>query len=149
MVGALYGRRDHSWKTHGITITNSNTYFERRFGRNDFEPLDRRGLDRSIKYILKYLEKSGERIHYSRGIPSEIYIPVRSVDVVDEYTDFVPKYILFDDVVDWRRDVLPAKKSDAERAKAIVQHKYNIDTLTYRSRVLGWTYYVDPVKLLA
>lgn len=149
MIGALYGRSDRSWKTHGITITHSNTYFERRFGRNDFEPLERRELSRSIEYILKYLEKSGERIRYSRGIPSEIYIPVRSLDVVDEYYDFVPKFVLFDDVVDWQRDVCSAKPSDAKMARDKVQHKYVFDILASRSPVIGKTYYVDPLTLTA
>lgn len=149
MVGAIYNRSDYAHKTHGVRITCCNTYFERRFGRNDFEPLDRQELGHSIEYILKYLEKSGERIRYSRGIPSEIYIPVRSLDVVDEYTDFVPKFILYDDVVDWQRDVLTAKSSDAKAVRAEVQHKYAFDILMSRSKVVGHTYYVDPVKLLA
>ena len=133
MLGCLYHRSDYSWKTHGIKITHSNTYFERRFGRNDFEPLVRKELNQSIEYILKYIEKSGERIRYSRGIPTEIFIPVRSIDVVEEYTDFVQKYILFDDVIDWERDVKNARAADEEQARAKVNHKYEFDTLWFRA----------------
>ena len=148
LIGAIYNRSDYAHKTHGIRVTHCNTFFERRFGRNDFEPLMREELNNSISYILKYLEKSGERIRYSRGIPSDVCIPVRSVDVVDQYTDFVPKFILFDDVVG-QSDVYKAKPSDVKAARAQVQHKYYFDILASRTPVIGKTYYVDPVKLLA
>lgn len=134
MVGAIYDRRDYAKKTHGVRVTHSNTYFERRFGRNDFEPLDRCDLQRSIEYILKYLEKSGEKIRYSRGIPSEICIPVRTVDVADSYSDYVEKFVIFDDVINWERDVLSMKPSDMNMAKAIVNRIYVFDTLRSKMR---------------
>lgn len=43
---------------------------------------------------------------YSRGVPSEICVKVKKSDIVTEMFDFVQKFILFDDVVDWERDVL-------------------------------------------
>ena len=40
-----------------------------RFGRNEFEELDNGPLfGHALAYIMKYLEKTGERIMYSRGL---------------------------------------------------------------------------------
>ena len=52
-----------------------------------------------------YLVKSGEKILYSRCIPSEICKELPPSDRVGEFLDFVTKYALFDDVIDWERDV--------------------------------------------
>ena len=58
-----------------------------------------------VGYILKYLEKTGERITYSRGTPAELYADIDKRDVITEMRDFVLKYVLFDDVIDWETDI--------------------------------------------
>ena len=37
-----------------------SVYFNERYGRSDFKELDPRFLGESIKYLLKYIEKTGE-----------------------------------------------------------------------------------------
>ena len=54
---------------------------------------------------LQLITKTGEKIVYSRGIPSEICKELPPSDIVGEFLDFVTKYALFDDVIDWERDV--------------------------------------------
>ena len=111
MVGDIYERRDYSTKQRKMQITHPNTFFERTFGRNDFEPLSNTELRRgtTMQYLLKYLEKTEERIIYSRGIPTEFYKMVNDDDVICEMLDFVTKYILFNDVIDYETDVKRAK----------------------------------------
>ena len=51
------------------------------------------------------ITKTGEKIVYSRGIPAEICKELSDNDVVGTYLDFVTKYVLWDDVLDWKRDI--------------------------------------------
>ena len=44
MVGELTEHRDYSSKTHGMQTTLQNSYFTDRFGRNDFEPINKQEL---------------------------------------------------------------------------------------------------------
>ena len=113
MVGEIYERRDYSTKHHKMQITHPNSFFEERFGRNDFEILSEAELRRgtTMQYLLKYLEKTEERIIYSRGIPTEFYKEINDNDVICEMVDFVTKWILFNDVIDYEEDVKHTKKS--------------------------------------
>lgn len=101
MVGNIYERRDYSTKKRAYQITHPNTFFEARFGRCDFAELSDAELKHgnTMSYLLKYLEKSNERIVYSRGIPSEFYKLVDDSDVACEFFDFVRKLVLFDDAI--------------------------------------------------
>ena len=54
---------------------------------------------------MKYITKTGEKIVYSRGIPSEICKELGDTDVVGTYFDFVVKYVFWDDVLDWEKDI--------------------------------------------
>ena len=109
MIGNLYERRDYSTRQHKMVVTHPVDFFETRFGRCDFEKLGKGQLRHSnqLNYILKYLEKTNERIVYSRGIPTEFYLDVNfEHDVAAEFIDYVLKFVLFDDVVDYEFDVL-------------------------------------------
>lgn len=108
MVGKITERKDYSTKQGKMQITHINSFFERKFGKNDFNEIDRETLchdGRGVEYILKYLEKSGERITYSRGIPSALYAEIDRSDIIMKIQDFVTKYILSDDVINWRDDI--------------------------------------------
>ena len=54
---------------------------------------------------MKYITKTGEKIVYSRGIPSEICKELSDNDIVGTYFDFVVKYVFWDDVLDWEKDI--------------------------------------------
>lgn len=107
MIGEITEKQDYSTKQHKMQTTHENSFFLDKFGRNDFE--DIRAFEHqngnAVNYILKYIEKTGERVTYSRGIPAEIYTRIEKKDVICEMRDFVLKYVLFDDVIDWESDI--------------------------------------------
>ena len=55
---------------------------------------------------MKYIGKTDERIVYSRGIRTEIQKWLTEDDIITEYYDYGTKYILFDKVIDYVKDVL-------------------------------------------
>lgn len=108
MLGKLEEKTDYSTAQGRMQTRHENSFFERWYGRNDFEEITPSQLEYgdSVDYILKYIGKTNERIVYSRGIPTEICMTVSARDIITELTDdFVEKYILFDDVVNWERDI--------------------------------------------
>ena len=109
MVGVLTKKRDYSLRKGEIEETFSNSFFERKFGRNDFEELNLMELRNgsAVNYLLKYLRKTDERVIYSRGIATEITKRLdNSVFAAAMEGDYVPKYVIFDGVIDWERDIL-------------------------------------------
>ena len=65
MPGMMMEVNDYSFSMRKRQITRQNSYFNERFGRSDFEPIeDKRMLGGAIAYIVKYLEKTGEKIVY-------------------------------------------------------------------------------------
>ncbi len=111
MIGKVYRREDYSTAQEKMQVTYPNTFFEEAFGRNDFEELDEMELKsgNAVDYLLKYISKTGERIVYSRGIPSEICMKLPAREIVTHFVDFVRKFVLFDDTVSWERDIMHYK----------------------------------------
>ncbi|MDE6398776.1 MAG: hypothetical protein K2L51_05590 [Clostridiales bacterium] len=107
MLGKIYEREDYSTALHKMQITHPNTFFEENFGRCDFEELTDMKLrhGNTMEYILKYIDKTGERIVYSRGIPTEIVKQIPKTEILSEFTDFVTKFVLADTAVDWYTDI--------------------------------------------
>jgi hypothetical protein len=65
MPGLMIQVEDYSKKTHKRQITTQNVYFNEHFGRSDFEEMvDVRRKGEAMAYLMKYLEKSGEKIVY-------------------------------------------------------------------------------------
>ncbi len=112
MVGCIEEKTDYSKAKGMAQVRHENDFFTDSFGRNDFEELNvmelRRG--RTLEYLLKYIEKTGERMVYSRGIPTEICREIEGKDIVCEMQDFVTKFVLFDDVIEWERDIMNYKR---------------------------------------
>lgn len=54
-------------------------------------------MSEAVAYILKYIEKSGERIVYSRGLPQYFISDVMSGDVVTRIGQEDKKLLLYDD----------------------------------------------------
>lgn len=68
MAGELQEVNDFSLISHKRQVTVQK-YFNEKFGRSDFEKIeDNRKTGAAVAYIMKYMEKSGERIVYSRGL---------------------------------------------------------------------------------
>lgn len=117
MVGDIYERQDYSTKTHRMQISHINTWFEKRFGRNDFAPISNDDIRRgpTLDYVLKYIEKTGERIIYSRGIPTDFVEEIAYDQCVCEFFNFVRKWVLFDDWQNVQRkspDILEGEEAE-------------------------------------
>ena len=65
MPGELEEKKDYSFGSRKRQIIIQNTYFNDKFGRNDFNELNvRREITDSARYLMKYIEKSGEKLIY-------------------------------------------------------------------------------------
>ena len=108
MIGELTEVKDWDSRAHKRRTTLQNTFFTERFGRNDFsiinEPLQ---TQNAVRYIVKYLEKSGERIVYSKGLYEYFISDIMDEDIIcpynspDEKQYCDNKYILFDNFRCW------------------------------------------------
>lgn len=110
MVGKITKKREYSKRLGKIKETFSNDFFERKFGRNDFEELNVMQMKdgSAVNYILKYMRKTGERIVYSRGIPTEISkVLDKRAFAAKIQDDYVVKYVIFDNIIKWERDIKP------------------------------------------
>lgn len=96
MVGDLVERRDYSTKSHKMQTTKQNTYFTERFGRNDFEPIEREELGSATAYLMKYIDKTQERIVYSKNTPTYFVTDILDDDVVCRIGQEDKKLLLFD-----------------------------------------------------
>ena len=121
MVGKITPKKEYSKRLGKVKETFSNDFFERKFGRNDFEELNIMEMKNgsAVAYILKYLRKTGERIVYSRGIPTEISkVLPEHVFVAEIEDDYVVKYVIFDNVIKWERDIKPLTQRRRKRLAA-------------------------------
>jgi len=107
MPGLLYEKSDYSFNKHRRLITVQNTYFNDRFGRCDFEKIEGYGkLGEALAYIMKYIEKSGEKIVYSKGLPQFFISDIMTEDVVCNIGMEDSKLLLFDNFRCWDEGVL-------------------------------------------
>lgn len=102
MPGLLFEKNDYNFKSHRRQITVQNTYFNENFGRSDFEKIeDTNRLGDAMAYLMKYIEKSGEKIVYSRGLPQYFISDIVEDDVVTTIGLEDKKLLLFDDFGCW------------------------------------------------
>lgn len=116
MVGELITVSDWDSNHHCRQETVQNTYFNERFGRSDFELLtSRETLGNSMAYILKYIEKTGERIVCSKGLSAYFISDINEDDILAQINDEdkPPKYLLFDDFGCWDEGLYIGQVSDA------------------------------------
>lgn len=112
MIGELVEVQDYSVKTEKVQKTVQNTYFNERFGRSDFEAIQSvYSLDSSIRYILKYIEKGGARIVYSRNLPQYFVSDIMDDDVCRTIGQEDRKLLLFDSFTCWDEGCLIGKVS--------------------------------------
>lgn len=82
MPGKLYAKAQYSTKRRRMEFITSNTFFD-KFGNNDFRAIDPNSSEygRTIRYISKYISKSGEKLFGSKNLTHEI---LREVDTENE-----------------------------------------------------------------
>ena len=113
MPGKMLDMEDYNFHTRRRQITHQNTYFNEKFGRSDFEPLDMQNIGSAIAYIVKYLEKTGEKLVYSKGLPQFFVSDVMDEDVVCPFGLEDKKLLLYDDFLCWDEGVLVGAVSKA------------------------------------
>ena len=98
MVGTIEEKHDYSTTSNKMQIAHQNTFFLERFGRNDFKPIENNlGVDDAIKYMLKYIQKTGEKIMFSRHLQTYFITDILEDDVVCTIGQEDRKILLFDD----------------------------------------------------
>jgi len=98
MPELLFEKNDYNVNTRKRQITVQNTYFNVNFGRSDFSEIaGKNDLGEALGYILKYLEKTGERIVYSKGLSQFFISDIEDRDVVCRVGVEDKKLLLFDD----------------------------------------------------
>ncbi len=102
MVGELVEVKDYSVAKGCVQTSVQNMYFNERFGRSDFKSIDDKFmLGDNVRYLMKYIEKTGERIVYGGDLPQYIFSDVMDEDVICPYGEDSDKFILRDDFVCW------------------------------------------------
>ena len=101
MPGFFFEQNDYNFNTHRRQTTIQNTYFNDEFGRSDFEELTGDNVGFAVNYILKYIEKSGERLVYSKGLPQFFLSDIMEDDIVCPYGIEDKKFLLYDDFGCW------------------------------------------------
>ena len=98
MVGKLEVHRDYNTTKRQMQETVQNSYFNKRFGRSDFESLGGpEAVRQALGYITKYMEKTGEKMVYSKGLPQYFISDILDHDVASPYGIDDRKLLLFDD----------------------------------------------------
>ena len=98
MVGKLEIHRDYNTTKRQMQETVQNSYFNKRFGRSDFESLGGpEAVRQALGYITKYMEKTGEKMVYSKGLPQYFISDILDDDVASPYGVDDRKLLLFDD----------------------------------------------------
>lgn len=98
LPGELIEHSDYSFSSHRRTTTIQCTYFNERFGRSDFKQIDtQQDMMKEISYICKYLEKTEEKIVYSKGLYQYFISDILEDDVVCTIGQEDKKLLLFDD----------------------------------------------------
>ena len=101
MPGTMLDVEDYNFNTRKRQITHQNTYFNERFGRSDFEDLDKDNVGSAVAYIVKYIEKSGEKLVYSGKLPQFFLSDVMDEDIVCPFGMEDKKLLLYDDFGCW------------------------------------------------
>jgi len=118
MPGELVETVEYKKKTGRMEPYTHNTLFDKKYGRNEFDYVAAKGtmqLCHTIDYILKYIEKTGERIVCSRGLPTYVMSDIEEKDVITRTGIDEKKLLLFDDFDCWDEGVYVGKNSEETR----------------------------------
>lgn len=102
MSGKLEEVRDYDTRAKRMRTIQQNTFFAERFGRNEFRPIHHSSeLPQMVQYLMKYIEKSGSKLVYSRGLYQYFETDIMDEDIICPYGEEGRKFILFDDFGCW------------------------------------------------
>ena len=110
LSGIIETVRDYDTKSHRMQVSFQSTFFNKRFGRSDFKLINTQAdLSKELSYIMKYLEKTGEKVVYSKNLPQFFISDIMDEDVVTTIGQEDKKLLLFDDFNCWDEGVLMGK----------------------------------------
>ena len=67
MSGKMETLRDFDTRKRRMQTVQQNTFFAKKFGRNAFRPINHVSeMPQAVQYLVKYIEKSGGKLIYSR-----------------------------------------------------------------------------------
>ena len=102
MSGKLEEVRDYDTRKKRMQTIQQNTFFAEQFGRNEFRLIHHSSeLPQMVKYLMKYIEKSGGKLVYSRGLYQYFVTDIIDEDIVCPYGEESRKIILFDSFSCW------------------------------------------------
>lgn len=114
MIGEVERHDDYSVRLKRVQTTYQNTYFNERFGRSDFETIDDKSkLGEAMAYLMKYIEKTNERIIYSKGMSQYFISDVMQEDILCPFGIEDRKLLLYDDFRLWDEGVLMGEVNEA------------------------------------
>ncbi|MBR1890424.1 MAG: hypothetical protein IJ817_01900 [Clostridia bacterium] len=115
LSGELIEVRDFDKRSKQMRKTYQSTFFNKRFGRSDFEEIDpeEKLLGHAMAYLMKYIEKTGEKIVYSKGLPQYFISDILRDDVVITIGQEEKKLLLFDNFRCWDEGVFMGTVSPA------------------------------------
>lgn len=108
LSGEIIVIKDYNFREHKLKQIFQSTFFCKKFGRNDFEEIDiyEKRLGNAIAYLMKYIEKTGEKIVFSKGLPQYFVSDIIDDDVVTTIGQEDKKLLLFDNFRCWDEGVL-------------------------------------------
>ncbi len=97
VVGELEDKKDYNTVTHRMQVVKQSKKIEMKFGRNDFRELETEhsGYE-TLTYILKYIEKTGNKLMTSGNLPAYVIGDVMPDDVMCQYGENENKFVLAD-----------------------------------------------------
>ena len=102
MSGEMEILRDFDTRKRRMQTVQQNTFFAKRFGRNEFRPINHVSeMPQAVKYLVKYIEKSGGKLIYSRGLYQYFVTDIMDEDIVCPYGSEDRKILLFDSFGCW------------------------------------------------
>ena len=101
LPGEIIEVNDYSTQFHKMQQTFQSSYFNERFGRSDFKEIDghERRLGNALAYLTKYIEKTGNKIVYSKNLPQYFISDLTDDDVVCTIGQEDKKLLLFDNFI--------------------------------------------------
>lgn len=100
--GEMSERKSYSFNDRKMQTTRENSYFRKHFGLNDFKEFGTNdGVYDAAKYLIKYIEKTGDKLVYSRGLPQYFISDIMDEDVLCKIGDEESKLLLADDFSCW------------------------------------------------
>ena len=102
MSGKLEEVRDYDTRKKRMQTIQQNTFFAEQFGRNEFRLIHHSSeLPQMVKYLMKYIEKSGGKLIYSRGLHEYFETDIMDEDIICPYGLEDRKILLFDSFRCW------------------------------------------------